>query len=81
MEKLSFIEVRGGALVASSNITTLLVDTYSDGGHAVTILTKGGRQWVYTVCENEDKAFKKMHELAETLGAEVVSADEGDEGK
>lgn len=78
MEKQAFIEVRGGALIAASNITTFLVETYSDGGYAVNILTKGGRMWVYTVRENEDEAFRMMHELVERLGAEVLSADEGE---
>ena len=69
MSQISFIEVLGGTLVATSSVTTMKV-TESSSSHrfAVLIYTATGAQWTFGLYETEDEAFGKMHALAESIG-------------
>ena len=69
MSQISFIEVLGGTLVATSSVTTLRVtETSSSHRFAVLIYTATGAQWTFGLYETEDEAFAKMHALAEAIG-------------
>lgn len=68
MSQISFIEVLGGALVATSSVTTIEVSETERDGFAVLIHTTMGNIFPFSLCEEEDEAFAKMHALAEAIG-------------
>lgn len=74
MSNVSFIEVVGGKLIATSQVAFLSVEPAGKLGYNVILNTILGHQWIFATCEEEDEAFGKMHRLAESVGP--VLADE-----
>ena len=68
MSQISFIEVLGGTLIATSSVTTIEVSETERDGFVVLIHTTMGHSYPFVLCETEDEAFAKMHALAEAIG-------------
>ena len=74
MSNVSFIEVVGGNLIATSQVAFMSVESVGVFGYNVILNTVLGQKWIFATCEEEDEAFGKMHRLAESVGP--VLADE-----